>query len=360
MYAKLTFVLLSLSIITVVLYYGQNILIPILLSLFFAILLRPVAVFLNVRLRFPNVIAVFVSVTMFVVFVLAIIVFVWWQVADMTDDWNKIKYNLSDHFDHFQRWIKQRFHVSYTRQESYIHTVRDETLKGESELMGNTLSTFTDTIINVILIPVYTFLILLYRNLFVKFLHKAVKEKNQPLLQTILVQVKIVVQSYIVGLLIEMGMVATLTTVGFMLFGIQYAILLGAITAILNLIPYIGILTAAIIAIIVTLGNSNDISLIIGILVVNVIVHLIDTNFIVPKIVGNKVSINALATIVGVISGGALGGIPGMILSIPLMAIVKIIFDHIEPFKPWGFLLGNSVPDKFELPLIKKVIDKLN
>ena len=359
-YAKLAFILLNLSIITLGLYYGQNIFIPILLSLFFAILLRPVAVFLNVKLRFPNVIAVFISVTLFVVFILGIIVFVSWQVVDMIDDWNKIKCNLSDHFNHFQQWVKQHYHLSYTKQQIYIHEVRDETLKGEGELMGNTLDTFTSTLINLVLIPVYTFLILLYRNLFVKFLHKAVQEKDEQLLHTILIEVKMVVQSYIVGLLIEMGIVTVLTSAGFMVIGIHYPILLGAITAILNLIPYVGILTAGVITIIITLGNSTDISLILGIVIINVVVQLIDNNFIVPKIVGNKVSINALATIVGVIVSGALAGIPGMVLSIPVMAIIKIIFDRIGPLKPWGLLLGNNVPDKFELPIIKKITDKLN
>jgi predicted PurR-regulated permease PerM len=186
--------------------------------------------------------------------------------------------------------------------------------------------------------------------LFVKFLYEIVDQKNWLTVNEILNEIRIVVQSYLVGLMIEMGLVAFLTTAGLMLLGIPYAILLGVITAILNLIPYLGILAAAVITIFATLGSSGELSLIIGIVVLNIIVQLIDNNLIVPKIVGNKVCINALATMVGVIAGGTISGIPGMILSIPIIAIIKVIFDHIEPLKPWGLLMGNSVPEKYMPP----------
>lgn len=347
-YAKLALVLISLSIIVIMLYFGQHILIPLLLSLLFAILLRPIVIFLNTKIRLPHIIAVFITVILFVLSIATVLLFVSWQVSDITNDWNKIKINLAAHFEHFQHWIKQRFHVSYSNQQNYIQKVTQETLNGGSDIMGSTLSSFTDTIVSLILIPIYTFLILLYKNHFIKFLYKIVSAKNEGLLQDILTKVKTVIQSYIVGLIIEMGIVGLLTTSGLMLLGVQYAIFLGVITAILNLIPYLGILVAAFITILATLVNSNEFSTIIGIIVLNTVVQLIDNNIIVPKIVGNKVRINALATMVGVIIGGAVSGVAGMILSIPLIAIIKVIFDHIEPLKPLGFLLGNDVPENFK------------
>ena|SRR3989344_507763 len=340
-YLKFTLILVSLSIITVILYYGQNILIPILLALLFAIVLSPSVGFFTKKLRFPHILAVSFSVILFFIIIAAIVIFISWQVSDITDDWNKIKKNLLIHYEHAQHWIKQRYHLSYNKQEAYMEKVAQGTMKGDSQIMGNTLSSFTDTILNIVLIPIYTFLILLYRNLFLQFLYKMVRHKNEDILVDVLSEIKTVVKSYIIGLFIEMGIVGTLTTTGFLILGIHYAVLLGAITAILNLIPYIGILVAGLIAIFATLGNSTDVYLIIGIITVNSVVQLIDNNIIVPKVVGNKVSINALVTMVGVILGGTLWGIPGMILSIPITAIIKIIFDRIESLKPWGALLGN-------------------
>ncbi|MDP1744581.1 MAG: AI-2E family transporter [Bacteroidota bacterium] len=353
LYAKFAFILLSLSIITVTLFYGQSILIPLVLALLFSILLRPVEVFLNKKFKFPRVIAALTSVILAIIVISAIILFISWQVSDITDDWVKIKHNFSIHYERLQHWVSQRYHVSYNKQQSYINQVAQGTLTGDSELIGNTLNSFTGTLLNMVLIPIYTFLMLLYRELFIQFLSKIVHKKNEHTLAEILTQVKTVVQRYIVGLLIEMGIVGILTTVGLMILGVQYAVLLGAITAILNLVPYIGILAAGIISIIATLGNSTDVSLMLGIIITNAVVQLIDNNVVAPNIVGNNVRINALATMVGVIAGGVIWGIPGMILSIPLTAIIKVIFDHIEPLKPWGFLLGNNAPTSPGLSIIK-------
>ena len=266
-YAKLTFILISLCIITVALYFGKNILIPLLLSFLFAILLRPLVIFLNAKLKFPHVIAVLLSVMLFVIFVSAIILFISWQVSDITNDWNKIRNNLSIHYEHIQHWVKQHYHLSYNKQESYIQKVRNESINSDSDLISNTLSSFTDTILNTILVPIYTFLILLYRNLLIKFLSKIVHKNNQYVLQDILEQIKTVVQSYIVGLLIEMGIIGALTTTGLMLLGVEYAILLGVITAILNLIPYIGILVAAVVSVLAALVNSTELSILVGVIV---------------------------------------------------------------------------------------------
>jgi len=351
--AKLAFTLLSLTLIVIALYVGQNILIPLLLSFLFAILLRPVVIFLNKRLRLPHVIAVLFSVALFVIFIAAIVMFISWQVSEITDDWKKIKHNISIHSEHIQHWVKQKYNVSYNKQQSYIHQIADDTLHGDTELMGNTISSFTDTLLKIILIPIYTFLILLYRNLFIKFLSKIVRQKNEQTLMDILMNIKTVVQSYIVGLLIETGIVAVLTTSGLMLLGLQYAVLLGVITAILNLIPYIGILVACLITILGTLVNSTEVSSILGVIILSMIVQFIDNNILVPRVVGNKVRINALVSIVGVIIGGTIAGIAGMFLAIPLIAILKVIFDRIDSLAPWGFLMGDDLPKTYDWHKLK-------
>lgn len=130
--------------------------------------------------------------------------------------------------------------------------------------------------------------------------------------------------------------------------GVKYAILLGVITGLLNLIPYIGILIAGLLTIIASLTGSSDLSIIIGIVVVNIIVQFVDNNLLVPWIVSSKVEINPLASIVGIIIGGALGGVSGMFLAIPLMAMLKVIFDRVEALEAWGYLLGDDLPRNFK------------
>ena len=182
---------------------------------------------------------------------------------------------------------------------------------------------------------------------------KLFKEKHQKELQDILIHVKLAIQSFLVGLLIEMGVVATLTGIGYMIIGVQYAVLLGAITGILNLIPYIGILVAGLLSIIATLTNSTDISIITSVITVNIVVQLIDNNILVPMIVSSKVKINALVSIIGIIIGGAIAGVAGMFLAIPVIAILKVIFDRVEDLEPWGFLMGDDLPKTYEWRKLK-------
>jgi predicted PurR-regulated permease PerM len=323
---RLALVLLSLSLILTILYIGSTIIMPLLLAMLIAILLRPVVVFFNKKMKIPHVIAVLLAVLFFVVFVVSIVFFISWQVTDFVDDWPKIKYNMTMNYEHLQRWIKDSFNISYKKQETYIESVKNDSLTNKQELVGNTLSTFSSTLLNLVLIPIYAFLILIYRNLFKKFLAKLVAQKNHPTLVDILCEIKLVVQSYIVGLLIEMGIVAVLTTTGLMIIGVPYAILLGTITE----------FTAAL-----------------GVIVVNSIVQLIDNNFLVPKVVASKVKLNALVSILAVFIGGAIGGVMGMFLAIPISAILKVVFDRIEGLKPWGYLLGDDMPKTYEWGFLK-------
>jgi predicted PurR-regulated permease PerM len=352
-YQRLALVLLSLSLILAILYIGSSIIMPLLLAMLIAILLRPVVVLFNKKIKIPHVIAVLMAVLLFVVFVVSIVFFISWQVSDFVDDWPKIQHNMTVNYENMQRWIKESFNISYRKQETYLESVRNDSFSNKNELVGNTLSTFSSTLLNLVLIPIYTFLILLYRNLFKKFLSKLVAKEHHPALIDILLEIKLVVQSYIVGLLIELGIVAILTTIGLMIIGVPYAILLGTITAILNLIPYIGILVAGVISILAALTNYTDISMAFGVIVVNSIVQLIDNNFLVPKIVASKVKLNALVSILAVFIGGAVGGIMGMFLAIPMSAILKVIFDRIEDLKPWGYLFGDNMPKTYEWGLLK-------
>jgi predicted PurR-regulated permease PerM len=342
-YARLAFTLISLIAIWVILYCGQNIITPVLMAMLFAILLGPVKHFLEKRLKLPHVIAALTAVTLFVAFFAAIIFFLSWQISDMMNDWHKIKTNLTLHLSHLQEMVRDNFNVSKREQNKIINSTAADT----KDIVGSTLMSVSDTLLNIVLVIIYTFLMLLYRNHFIKFLCQLFKKEHHGKVKEILTQVKVSIQSYIMGLFIEMIIVSVLTTMGFMFIGVEYAFLLGVITGILNLIPYIGILFAGVLSIVASLSGSPDLSIVIGVIVVNIIVQFIDNNFLVPMIVSSKVEINALVSIVGIIAGGALAGFSGMFLAIPLIAIMKVIFDRIDELSPWGYLMGDDMPKTF-------------
>lgn len=318
------------------------------MALLFAILLRPCCAFLHHKLKFPHVIAAMACVILFVILILGVLTFVSWEIVDFGNDWNKIKENFSIHVSSLQQYVKDNFNISTYDQEKYIKDATDDTVKSGKEILGTTILSFTDTLVNAVLIPIYMFLILLYRTHFMKFLNKLFNNEDQIILVDILCQIKVAVKSYLVGLIIQMVSVATLTSIGFMIAGIKYAILLGVLTGLLNLIPYLGILIAMVVSIFATLTGTPELSMIFGVIIVTIIVQLIDNNILVPLVVSSKVEINAMASIVGIIIGGAIAGISGMFLAIPIIAILKVIFDRIEPLKPWGYLMGDDLPKTYE------------
>jgi predicted PurR-regulated permease PerM len=347
-YAKLAFTLLSLILIIVIFYYGQDIIIPLLMAVLFAILLRPLVAFLTRWFKLPHVIAALISVLLFCTLFAGIFYFISVQVGDMASDWGKIKRNLDTHFNNLQELVHDNFNLSKREQKKFIDDATKDTMATGKELVGVTLISFTDIFLNLILIPIYTFLFLLYRNHFIKFLCKLFSVEHHAKLREILGQIKVSVQSYIVGLLIEMVVVSVLTALGFMIIGVKYWILLGVITGVLNIIPYIGITIAGVLSIIASLTGSTDLSIVLGIIIVNIVVQLIDNNLLVPMIVSSKVQINAMVSIVGIIIGGAIGGFSGMFLAIPIIAILKVIFDRIGPLEPWGYLMGDDLPKTYE------------
>ncbi|WP_395044402.1 AI-2E family transporter [Flavobacterium sp.] len=352
-YAKLTFVLLSIIALLFLLYVGQKIIIPVIMAFIFAIILRPIVMFLKHKLQFPHVIAVMFSVLIFVTLIAGVLTYISLQVTDIVSDFDKIQKNLTIHIQSIQQYIKENFHLTNREQKEYMNDATNDTLERGKEIIGSTLLSFTDTLFTMIIIPIYTFLILLYRTHFMMFLNKLFKPEYHQKLSEILNLIKVAVKSYILGLIFEMIIVTVLTSIGLSIIGVPYAILLGILTGLLNLIPYIGILVAGVLTIIVSLSGSSELSMIFGVLIVNLIVQLIDNNILVPMVVSSKVEINSLVTIIGIIIGGTIAGVSGMFLAIPIIAILKVIFDRIESLKPWGYLMGDDLPKTYEWHKIK-------
>jgi len=360
LFVKLPLSLLSIGIIIIFAHTAQHLLVPMLIALLIAILLNPLYHFISNKLFVPRILAIFITVLIFISLFLGILFFISWQISGVVQDSEKIILNLSIHHDNLRFWLRDTIGFSLKDQSLYFESTLGNTLNGENQIMGSTLSFFSTSIFNAVLIPIYVFLILLYQDLFTKFLFKMVKNKSHHILEDILRNVNIILKSYILGLLIQMFIVAILTSAGMFVLGVEYAILIGVITALLNLIPYIGIMMAITIALLAALINSSEISVMFGVVAIYALVQFIDNNILVPRIVGNKVKINALASIVGVITGGAIAGVAGMFLAIPFLAIIKVIFDRIEAMSPWGYLIGDDQNRDYSWPIlqIEKIIAK--
>jgi predicted PurR-regulated permease PerM len=198
-------------------------------------------------------------------------------------------------------------------------------------------------------------MILYYKPLLLEFIHKLFKTEHHAAVTEVLSSTKKITQSYLIGLLFEMIIMATLQSVALLIIGIEYAIILGITGALVNIIPYIGGIVSILLPMIIAYVTKDTLTYPVLVFISYIFIQFIDNQYIIPKIVASRVQINALISVIVVLVGGAIWGIPGMFLSIPLTAIVKVIFDHIQPLKPWGFLLGNIVPTSSKFSFIKKI-----
>jgi len=340
-YKKLGFNLLSLTLICLAIKMGKNIIAPFAFAILLAILLLPITNFLE-KIPVPKIMASLISIFTIVIFISTIVYFISSQVSGFVQYIPSIKSHLADHYTTVQKWVYQKFNFTVKEQTSMIATAKYKIQNSGSAVIGQTFISVTEALLTIVLLPVYTFLLLFYRNMIRTFLITLFKGEHENKVKEVLQESRSIVQGYITGLIIEMIIVATINATGFFILGIQYAIFLAVLAAILNIIPYIGMLIASVFCMLITLSKSNNISDIIGVVVILVLVQFIDNNIIMPKVVSSKVKINALISILGVLIGGALAGISGMFLFIPTIAVLKVIFDRVENLKPWGILFGDE------------------
>jgi predicted PurR-regulated permease PerM len=253
-------------------------------------------------------------------------------------------------------WIDKRWGFSTERQVQLINEQNDKLFSFASGMLGGAASSVTGTLIFIGLLPIYIFLLLFYKNLLLRFVFLWFPHRTQPKVEDVIRETEVIVKSYLIGLLIQITYITILLGGILLIIGIKHAILIGAIFAVLNLIPYVGALIGNIIGVLLTLSSSQEIWPIFVVLGTIAFVQFLDNNILMPRIVGSKVKINALATIIGVIVAGALAGVAGMFLSLPVIAVLKIIFDRTENLKQWGVLLGDERPAKspMQFPVFRK------
>lgn len=352
-YAKLTVILIGIIALVTILYLAAEIIIPIVFALIIAILLQPVVKFLTNH-HFHRIPAIIITLSTVIILFAAALLFLISQAISFTESWPVIVDKASEALNQSIAWGAQTFNISPDIINEQIASIKQELLFNSGSEIGKTLLSLGNALIIIFLIPVYIFTILYYEPLLLDFINKLSGEKNQTKVSEVIVQIKTVIQRYLSGLIIEIGIVSALNTSVLLVLGIEYAFLLGIIGGILNLIPYVGGLIAVALPMIIALSTKDSAWYALYVMIGYYLVQIIDNNLIVPRIVASKVKINALFSIMIVIAGNVLWGIPGMFLSIPLLAIIKLIFDHIEPLKPWGFLLGDTMPTGIKIKSIFK------
>ncbi|CAN5623561.1 AI-2E family transporter [soil metagenome] len=341
-YIRFAFIIIGIIGFAYIMYVGQDIMIPLLFAALIAILINPFCQFLERKTKL-RILSIFISVFLTFLITAGVLYFLADQMAHFSEALPQLKQNFSKLLNDTITWVSGRFNIDTVKINRWIAEQKDEGLSKSTQLLGQTLTAISSIVVIVLLLPVYIFLFLFYKPLLLSFIAQLFSAEKHKVVAEVLSETKTLIQSYLVGLMVEAGIVAALNASALLILGIDYAILVGIIGALLNVIPYIGGLVAVAIPIALALATKEPIYAL-WVLIAYLLVQFIDNNLIVPKIVASKVKINALISIIVVLVGGAFWGVPGMFLSLPLAAILKVIFDRIQELKPWGFLIGDTMP----------------
>lgn len=327
-------------------YISQSILIPILFAALISISLFPLARLLE-RLRLGKAFAALLAVIVAIAIISCIIWFIVHQSIIIGKDASSITGKVLSVLEQGQTWLQDKFGIERNQVMDKLREQGNKSLENVGGVITSTFGSLGNTLANAILVPLYCFFMLYYRDFFREFFFKAFKSSPQRKVNEVLNKIYQVVQSYLVGLITVMGIVAILNTAGLMLMGIDYAWFFGSLASLLMLLPYIGIAIGSILPALFALAVKDSAWYAVGVIVWFQVVQFLEGNIITPNIVGSKVSINPLMAIVGILIGGMLFGLAGLIIALPFIATLKVIFDAIPSMEAFGFLIGE--PEKEHL-----------
>lgn len=354
--------LIGICLLGTLLSIGNDIIMPVLMAFFLSIVLLPIYRFLRAK-RFPEFLSILLPILFGAVFIAGVIWFFSAQISILAADFPQIQKNVNYHFNNISDWINNKTDFSTQEQIRFLNDQSNKLLTNAGNIIGGAAGSITSAFIFIGLVPIYIYLFLSYKNLLLRFVFVWFEPDQHKKVKEVMKETEIIIKSYLIGLLIQIAYITVLLGGILLILDIKHALLIGVIFALLNLIPYVGALVGNLLGVLLTLTSSQELLPIFTVLGVIAIVQFLDNNILMPRIVGSKVKINAFAAILGVFIAGSLAGVSGMFLALPMVAVLKIIFDRSNIFKPWGILLGdeNPVKNPIRFPKLRfssKKIDK--
>ncbi|WP_138430038.1 AI-2E family transporter [Fodinibius saliphilus] len=339
---KGTTILLGIFLVFLLFSYGKFILMPLAFSALLAMLLQPISNWLQ-KYKFNRVLAIITSMLLVTIILGGIISLLSFQLVQFADRLPEANAKIQAVSNDLIQFLQVKFNLSPNRQVEFLErgleTVVDKSGQYISTALGATTSVFT----TIGLLPFFVFFMMYYKKMYRTFLHKAVEGKNDEI-DSVLDGIQHVTQSYLVGMMMVISILALLNAIGLWIVGIDHVLFFAVFAAVLAIIPYIGIIIGSLPAILFALLFTDSLLNPLAVMGVFAAVQFLEGNFITPNIIGSSVSINPFMALIALIIGGQLWGISGMILFVPFLGILKCVFDQVDGLKPYGYLFGDH-PD---------------
>jgi predicted PurR-regulated permease PerM len=343
--ARVNQYLLLAILIAVVLFYGKVVIVPVVFAALLAMLMAPVCRWLDAR-GLSRPLSTAVCILILLVSLLAILGVVVAEISTFAGESEAIEKKANELMAMLQDFIQQTFGVEPEKQM----TVVKEQVKNMGKSAGSFAAAFvggiTSTIAGLLITLVFTFLFLFNKERYESFFLKLYKDEEPAKVKTIVNKISTVAQKYLTGRVLSILTLATLYSIGLLIVGVKNAVLLAGIAALLTVIPYVGSAVGGLFPFIMALVTEDSMQPALMVIVVIVVIQTIDNYFIEPNMVGGEVNLSAFMSIWAILVGGIVWGVAGMVLFIPMLGIVKIVCDHVEPLKPLGYVMGDPDGNK--------------
>ena len=337
---KAAAILSILVLLVIILVFAKSFLVPVAFAGLLSMLLLPITRWLERKMN--KALAVIVSVLILLSAFGLIIFLISWQFSDLSSDLSEAKTQFTKNIEQARGFIADKLGISKEEQQEMLKKQQSSAAGKSGSVVTGILAGIGGFITDTILVLVYIFLFLYFRLRIKNFVLKLVAARSKGNVESIFSEAQQVTQKYLSGLAMMIVSLWIMYGIGFSIVGVKHAIFFAILCGMLEIVPFIGNLTGTALTIVMSLVQGGDMNMIIGIIITYGIVQFIQTYLLEPLVVGAEVNINPLFTIIGLVAGELLWGIPGMILAIPLMGVAKITCDHIEELKPFGYLLGQE------------------
>lgn len=335
---RLAAVLFSLTILVVGMIWLKDILVLLASALILSLLLLPLVSRLE-RFGIPRSLSILIVLVVSTLLLVGGLTLLSLQVADIASDWPLYVKKFEKYISTIQSFLSKNLNISRKKQMLEVTNQTLSLLKNSGVIIGTTFGTIVHILTNIILIPIFIFFILNYRSFFASFLHQVFPTLEVNDLQDLLKNIANVVQKYLQGLLLVMVFAGVSNIIGFWWIGVDYFVFFGILTGVFLLIPYVGIWVAASLPVLLSLISLSP-SHALAVVAWVAAVQFIEANFVTPMIIGSKVSMNPMVAMIALLLGETIWGIQGLILALPLSAMLKVIFDFVPALNAYGFLLG--------------------
>ena len=327
---------------------GQSLLFPLFFAVFFSFILMPLekAIFRRIPSRFVSIFLCLLIVTG----VVGGLAFLFGAqlvqiISDMTSIQDQLKHGLQEIF----RFVDENIpYVDVPADQASIDKTVGKLLEAPIRFIGASLTDVAGFILNAVLTMIYTIFILIYKEAFRDFFTIQFARDKREEIGIVLTETVHLIQRYLIGMVTVIFILAILNCVGLMIIGVKYAIFWGVLAACLVIIPYIGTTLGGTFPFLYALATGEPWQPW-AVLGMYMFIQQLEGNFITPKIVGSSVRINPFFALIAVVVMGSLLGIGGIVLAIPICAVLKLVAEEIDYLKPVALLMDKDLMKKRHL-----------